>query len=607
MKSTQPDWANRLRKAIAELRNKIEDASPEDQDWDFQRLRFAFEALAGSLLREALIAGDMASEPTLLEIAQNSPTDWSGIREDERENKANSWLFRSLEQNGLPSEPPNSFTIKAGKRHKLLGVCSYYARQAERLVDLLAPLPQPRANPVRDLRKSIFELQQSAQALYGICRKFELLALRIGPPTSEDWSVSNSSEPLTDAESRNWPTITKRIGLDLSNWWETCSEIYELLDNWPAELTDDLQRPRLERWSVRLRKLINELSMTLVETREAGGIRPESIDPAKVSAHWLKRFDELRPYQEDLLSLDESAPQLEEVAKAVLPITTDVATEEVLALNAQRLQRWFDHVATARFDLYRDLFPWFLAELLKIAGLPPNAVLGAEGSHHDNQAFIETVDEFQKGTRGRDQRLIALRKRAHQAWVELTGLPVLSTESNWQVAAAAAGISPADWEKTDFRKACECIRAWALAKRAQHRPPWAGNGDDAESERRTPPSRIEPKAEAAPKDSRPGPQIKTPCDRALTTYRLWVAKHGTVSQRELAAELTSHGVLTTQGQVSKDIKAVKKFLHAGNVLPVLEPPKRRPITIDPSRIDVGRRADGRTERQRARRDLDSSD
>jgi hypothetical protein len=93
-----------------------------------------------------------------------------------------------------------------------------------------------------------------------------------------------------------------------------------------------------------------------------------------------------------------------------------------------------------------------------------------------------------------------------------------------------------------------------------------------------------------------------PSRRAIAAYRIHYLKDGT--QSEIAAAIQSQfRTPCSQGQVSRWLKQVAAFIEAGNVLPsLLETPPTD--TVDPNVIDMGQRQDGRTPRQRKRRDDD---
>ncbi|HTU19229.1 MAG TPA: hypothetical protein VMG10_14305 [Gemmataceae bacterium] len=101
---------------------------------------------------------------------------------------------------------------------------------------------------------------------------------------------------------------------------------------------------------------------------------------------------------------------------------------------------------------------------------------------------------------------------------------------------------------------------------------------------------------------RPATHLKEPSSDAIAAYRAHLVIGGT--QTELAEILTENlGRPITQGQVSRWLKAMKDWLEAGNVLPDLSASALpKPMPMDPERIDLGLRQDGRTERQRGRRD-----
>jgi hypothetical protein len=101
------------------------------------------------------------------------------------------------------------------------------------------------------------------------------------------------------------------------------------------------------------------------------------------------------------------------------------------------------------------------------------------------------------------------------------------------------------------------------------------------------------------------PSQKPPPDAAIKAYRLkWIL--GVPTQTEIAANLSRElGRPVSQGRVSRWLKQAEEFVQAGGVLPGLpNVPAERPRSIDPERLDLGRRQDGRTERQRGRRNED---
>lgn len=107
-------------------------------------------------------------------------------------------------------------------------------------------------------------------------------------------------------------------------------------------------------------------------------------------------------------------------------------------------------------------------------------------------------------------------------------------------------------------------------------------------------------AEPTSSDIADGPgdavKLKQPPEDALACYRSWVATG--LRQLELADVLTNELKRpVSQGQVSRWIRQVRKWLEAGNVLPALNAsPITKPIAMDPDRIDLGRRIDKRRPR-----------
>jgi hypothetical protein len=81
---------------------------------------------------------------------------------------------------------------------------------------------------------------------------------------------------------------------------------------------------------------------------------------------------------------------------------------------------------------------------------------------------------------------------------------------------------------------------------------------------------------------------------------------GVATQQQIADEMTRQGSPATQGQVSKWLAAVEEYLKAGGIAPTLDELNKPDIdTVDPNVLDMGARLDGRTLRQRPRRDDDA--
>ena len=128
----------------------------------------------------------------------------------------------------------------------------------------------------------------------------------------------------------------------------------------------------------------------------------------------------------------------------------------------------------------------------------------------------------------------------------------------------------------------------------------AGDGDPEQ----TPLDPIEKEGGEGNREVVPPRRIKPPSDKALKVYRLR-AVIGTKTQTELATKMTEQGVPATQGQVSKWLKEVEEAQAAGYILPDLPHLDGEPQSIDPQVLEMGKRQDGRTRRQRPCRDPDA--
>lgn len=97
--------------------------------------------------------------------------------------------------------------------------------------------------------------------------------------------------------------------------------------------------------------------------------------------------------------------------------------------------------------------------------------------------------------------------------------------------------------------------------------------------------------------------LKQPLDKEIAVYRYWLVTGK--KQVELSEDpelMKIVGRKLHQGTISVWIKKVKKWLEAGNVLPVLgESANAKPSAIDPETIDVGKRLDALTKRQRKKK------
>jgi len=101
-------------------------------------------------------------------------------------------------------------------------------------------------------------------------------------------------------------------------------------------------------------------------------------------------------------------------------------------------------------------------------------------------------------------------------------------------------------------------------------------------------------------ESTPAIPSKRPSKKA---FQAWFTRDvlGVGTQEEIAEKMTEEGIPATQGQVSKWLREVEEYRKAGGTMPEIEELDSLD-TIDPAIIDVGARQDGRTRRQRQRRD-----
>ena len=79
--------------------------------------------------------------------------------------------------------------------------------------------------------------------------------------------------------------------------------------------------------------------------------------------------------------------------------------------------------------------------------------------------------------------------------------------------------------------------------------------------------------------------VKRPPDWAIQAWRLRDLK-GIRTQSQIVAELAKMKITKTQGDVSKGLAAVKKYLAAGNILPDLPHLDHAPQSVDPNVIDM---------------------
>jgi len=113
-------------------------------------------------------------------------------------------------------------------------------------------------------------------------------------------------------------------------------------------------------------------------------------------------------------------------------------------------------------------------------------------------------------------------------------------------------------------------------------------------------ARVTPDSERAESSGNPSPSAA-----AIACYRVhfYTGKPQTEVAEILTRELKQS---ITQGQVSKWLKQVTKWIEAGNVLPgFTKPTAGESQAMDPSILNMGKRRDQRTKRQRNRKSVDS--
>ncbi len=121
----------------------------------------------------------------------------------------------------------------------------------------------------------------------------------------------------------------------------------------------------------------------------------------------------------------------------------------------------------ARINIFRDVFPWVIPSIKEAAGLDAGVYLGPAASHEGNRVFNEAFDEYVLGMRSEREEIKAIHVRANREWTELTGIPALGVRKDWRTAACAAGISPSDFDATDFVLVVEYVTSWAIARRVE--------------------------------------------------------------------------------------------------------------------------------------------
>jgi hypothetical protein len=104
-----------------------------------------------------------------------------------------------------------------------------------------------------------------------------------------------------------------------------------------------------------------------------------------------------------------------------------------------------------------------------------------------------------------------------------------------------------------------------------------------------------------PSRNTPQKKRKPPSKEAVMAYRLHLMTG--MKQTVIAAKMSEElGRVIGQGQVSRWKDEAQRWIEGGGVLPPLPDAMTKPQAMDPNRLDLGPRRDGRVARQRPRRD-----
>lgn len=106
--------------------------------------------------------------------------------------------------------------------------------------------------------------------------------------------------------------------------------------------------------------------------------------------------------------------------------------------------------------------------------------------------------------------------------------------------------------------------------------------------------------------AKPAVPLKTPPEKAFIAWRVRFLQ-GITNQTEIAREMTTAGFPANQGQVSRWLRDVERFLEAGGQAPEMPQEAKPAAFVDPDDIEIGEEQHGRSRYQRGRRDEDGDD
>ncbi len=96
------------------------------------------------------------------------------------------------------------------------------------------------------------------------------------------------------------------------------------------------------------------------------------------------------------------------------------------------------------------------------------------------------------------------------------------------------------------------------------------------------------------------PKAQPPKRPSVKDFQVWEARRvtGITNQTELSTYLTERGIPIDQGSISRSLTKVEAFINGGGTPPNFSELANKPTIVDPKAIELGKRTDGRTLRQR---------